>query len=240
MIRINFLKPRLAQSEGGEPVRSGSAFISAREMLLGGFLLGAAGILLYVQFRPAADGRGQEPGPGTEQAAAAPERIEMEEPEQPSEDQRRWLEQQIEEERPGPQEDRSAAPRTPDEKANTRAGGGAPDGEAAASTGELRGIEFTPAEGSVSILAATTHRPEPVVFRLGNPKRVVIDLPGTVVAIPESRRQRTVLHSGVSRIRVGQFSADPPRARIVLDVAEFPEVALQPGPQGLEMVVRRK
>ena len=75
------------------------------------------------------------------------------------------------------------------------------------------------------------------MFRLNSPNRVVVDLSGVTLALPASQRQIAPSHPLVERIRVAQFQVSPPKVRMVLDVSEFPEVSIEPGPSGLALRV---
>jgi hypothetical protein len=97
------------------------------------------------------------------------------------------------------------------------------------------------AEGeTLRIFAATGMQPEYSTFRLDNPKRVVIDLPGVRLSLPRDQQEQTPDHPQVSRIRAGQHQTNPPRVRIVLDVNSYPEVEALPQFNGLYLIVTER
>ncbi len=97
------------------------------------------------------------------------------------------------------------------------------------------------AEGeTLRIFAATGMQPEYSMFRLDNPKRIVIDLPGVRLSLPREQHEQTPDHPQVSRIRAGQHQTNPPRARIVLDVNSYPEVEALPQFNGLYLIVTER
>ncbi|HUG81557.1 MAG TPA: AMIN domain-containing protein [Bryobacterales bacterium] len=97
------------------------------------------------------------------------------------------------------------------------------------------------AEGeTLRIFAATGTQPEYSTFRLDNPKRIVIDLPGVRLSLPREQHDQTLDHPQVSRIRAGQHQTNPPRARIVLDVNSYPEVEALPQFNGLYLIVTER
>ncbi len=69
-------------------------------------------------------------------------------------------------------------------------------------------------------------------FRLREPARFVIDLPG--VLLDSDQRELIVGAGGVTRARLGQFQRQPPIARVVLDLDDpTAEPALEPVADGL-------
>jgi len=73
----------------------------------------------------------------------------------------------------------------------------------------------------------------PAFHRLANPPRVYVDLPDTTIA---GQVTRSLTGAGaVKRVRAGQF--DAATARVVLELAEPVDVDVQPGANGLRLVV---
>jgi len=86
---------------------------------------------------------------------------------------------------------------------------------------------------SLQILAATDGRPEYNMFRVDNPDRVVIDLPGVRHEIPRESREQRPSNSIVTAVRVAQNQIEPPMVRLVLEVEAFPVLQVLPRPDGL-------
>ncbi|MDA1314204.1 MAG: AMIN domain-containing protein [Acidobacteria bacterium] len=93
---------------------------------------------------------------------------------------------------------------------------------------------------TLRIFAATGMQPKYSMFRLDNPKRIVIDLPGVRLTLPTDHHTQTPDHPPVSRIRAGQYRTNPPSARIVLDVTSYPEVEVLPQFNGLYLIVTER
>jgi len=99
--------------------------------------------------------------------------------------------------------------------------------------GHLSSIELFERGDTLQILATIGTQPAYQMFRLNSPNRVVVDLSGVTLALPASQRQLTPSHRLVERVRIAQFQVSPPKARVVFDVSEFPEIAVKPAPEGL-------
>ncbi len=91
---------------------------------------------------------------------------------------------------------------------------------------------------TLRIFAATGTQPKYTTFRLDRPNRLVVDMPGVRLALPREQHEQTPEHPQVKRIRAGQYRANPPQSRIVLDVTSFPEVEILPQFNGLYLVVK--
>ena len=102
---------------------------------------------------------------------------------------------------------------------------------------KLREILITERDGSLRLSLITGERSSYDMFRLGNPNRVVVDIPGTWITLPADRLLQEISHPLVQRIRLGQFKANPPIARLVLDVEGFPNLLLFPHSRGLDIQV---
>ncbi|MBD2100531.1 N-acetylmuramoyl-L-alanine amidase [Leptolyngbya sp. FACHB-261] len=79
---------------------------------------------------------------------------------------------------------------------------------------ELQGIQAT----NEGFFLRVRGQPQVSVRRITSPDRVVVDLVGAVVSDNFSQRELAVNRYGVVRVRVGQYQASPPIARVVLDV----------------------
>jgi hypothetical protein len=93
---------------------------------------------------------------------------------------------------------------------------------------------------ALQIVAATNGRPEYKMFRIDNPGRVVIDLPGVRQEIPRPDREQHVSNSVVKSVRVAQNRIEPPLVRLVLEVESFPEMEILSRPDGLLINVTAK
>jgi hypothetical protein len=91
--------------------------------------------------------------------------------------------------------------------------------------------------GALQIFAATDGLPEYKLFRVDNPERVVIDMPGVRLDVPRPGRDLPVGHSIVQHVRVAQNQLDPPLVRLVLEVSSFPELQVVPRADGLMISV---
>ena len=87
----------------------------------------------------------------------------------------------------------------------------------------------------VQVVIMTEGTPTYTTFRVDNPNRVVIDIPGFRVAIPKPQRSQPISHPSMERVRVGQYQADPPVSRIVFDVVSFPDVQISSRPGSLRI-----
>ncbi len=99
----------------------------------------------------------------------------------------------------------------------------------------LENFVFTP-EG---FLIRTSGPTEASVRRLDGPPRLVVDLPGTVIPNAFAKRVINANRLGVEQVRIGQFEARPPVARIVLDVHDDTwdwEAAYDPRLKGVRLV----
>ena len=110
-------------------------------------------------------------------------------------------------------------------------------GEALASPsgGELRQLRQVTQGNLVQVVVVTDGTPAYKTFRVDNPNRVVIDIPGFRVAIPKPQRSQLISHPSMERVRVGQYQADPPVSRIVFDVVSFPDVEISSQPGSLRI-----
>lgn len=89
----------------------------------------------------------------------------------------------------------------------------------------------------LQIIAATDGLPEYKLFRVENPDRVVIDIPGAWLEVPRAERERTVSHPVVQQLRIAQNQLEPPLVRVVLEVSSFPELQVVPRSDGLVISV---
>jgi hypothetical protein len=111
--------------------------------------------------------------------------------------------------------------------------------ETAASPGPVQvgGIEVARGPAETTIRVAMSGRPAFKTMRLGEPERLVIDIPGTIDMASASRNTE-VNHLGVSRVRSAQFSAEPPVVRIVVDMERRLNFEINPAEGALEVQLR--
>ena len=102
---------------------------------------------------------------------------------------------------------------------------------------KLRDVLITQRGGALRLSLITGERSAYNMFRLENPNRVVVDVPGTWITLPADRLSHDVSHPLVHRIRLGQYKANPPISRLVLDVEGFPNLLVFPHSSGLDIQV---
>ena len=118
-----------------------------------------------------------------------------------------------------------------------RSGAGSSGLSAPAGAVTLSAVNVLDVAGGLQIFVATNGRPEYKLFRVENPNRVVIDMPGTWMEIPREGREQQVSHSIIKQLRVAQNQLDPPMVRLVLEVSSFPELQVVPREDGLTISV---
>jgi hypothetical protein len=101
----------------------------------------------------------------------------------------------------------------------------------------LNDVRILPVAGALQIFVAAASLPEYKLFRVENPNRVVIDLPGAWLEVPRDSREQQVSHSIVRQMRIAQNQLDPPLVRLVLEVSSFPEFQVAPRTDGLMISV---
>ena len=106
---------------------------------------------------------------------------------------------------------------------------------ASPSGGRLTQLRQVTQGNLVQVVVITDGTPAYKAFRVDNPNRVVIDIPGFRVAIPKAQRSQSISHPSIERVRVGQFRADPPVSRVVFDVVSFPDVEISSRPGSLRI-----
>ena len=112
-----------------------------------------------------------------------------------------------------------------------------PPGEplASPSGGELRQLRQVTQGNLVQVVVVTDGTPTYKTFRVDNPNRVVIDIPGFRVAIPKPQRSQSISHPSMERVRVGQYRQNPLVSRLVFDVVSFPDVQISSRPGSLRI-----
>jgi hypothetical protein len=260
MMRVNLLRGRPGaggRMQAAMTPGSSHAFVSRKELLLGSVFLLLGCVILFTQFKKfeaapfdnailgALGGDPDGPGAPDMGAAGTPSPVEPEEPvllqatlDAPTES------PGVEPDAPAAAGVEVAASGTSPEAGVASAGGSAAQQSSAAETpaslgpanpagGELRQMFVSFVDDAVRVFAGTGNVPAYESFHLENPNRVVVDLPGVVVRLPADKLDQTVTHPQVQRVRAAQLSADPPVARLVLDVSSFPKVEFFPQFNGL-------
>ncbi len=257
MIRVNLLKAKLSSAGRLESLATpgDGTFIARREIAVGGLFLLAGALILFFQLR--------DPQPSESVLAVAEQASEKEyidaimdeeavdspaEPDPPREPERSAQETAAEtsgDEAPSRPQLAAASlnpaepvvPRRPPSSATTTPPTGtSPAGQG----GKLTQLVVSVGDESLRIFALTGKQPEYSSFRLDHPKRVAVDLPGVQLSLPRGQVQQTVAHSLVTKVRAGQFRAQPPTARLVLEVESYPEIEFLPQFNGLYLVVSGK
>ncbi|MFQ5694647.1 MAG: type IV pilus secretin PilQ [Terriglobia bacterium] len=72
---------------------------------------------------------------------------------------------------------------------------------------------------------------------LENPTRLVVDLPQSILLL-KTKRRFSLEAEAVAGVRVGQFRAQPPVTRLVVDLHEMVSYQLTPRPDGLRLVLQ--
>ncbi len=266
MIRVNLLKAKSSSAGRLESLatpRDGT-FIARREIAVSGLFLLAGALILFFQLR---DPQPSEPVLAGAEQASEKEYIDaiMDEevadspavtnatPEKPGQSGQEKATETSGGEIPGRPQLVAASPnpaepmlprRTPSTEAADKplpATITPPTGTpAAGQSGKLTQLVVSLGDESLRIFALTGKQPEYSSFRLDHPKRVAVDLPGVQLSLPRGQLQQTVADSLVTKVRAGQFRAQPPTARLVLEVESYPEIEFLPQFNGLYLVVSGK
>lgn len=250
MIRINLLYPRTRPQkrlQGLLPPGGRSAIVSRRELLLGVILLAAGGAMLHIYLGVFDTRVPENERTGGNQATLSPANADAT-PQNEGGDQGRDTELPVEAQpsspppalprngrQPGSVVEKAKAEKPPEPAPKPPPVRHAPG--PAPGAAKLRDVRISVQTGSLRMSLDIGKRPTYKTFRLKAPRRVVVDIPDVWVMVPREQLHREVDHPLVSRIRVGQFKGDPPIARIVLDVVEFPNLLLFPHSGGLDIHV---
>ena len=267
MIRVNLLRPRTQRGGGplsAPPPVGRSAFISGREILVAVILLVAGASMLHLHYGlsdseqahagentvaalpPEADGAdlasvdpasnarpaGSASAEGNEETtrggagedspvAADPIEVALTLAASPSPEQRAFAKAR-----------QDAAARLEAKSRQSAAKLSPPPGAA-----KLRDVRITQRGGALRLSLITGERSTYHMFRLENPNRVVVDMPGTWIALPADRLSQEISHPLVHRIRFGQYKTNPPILRLVLDVEGFPNLLIFPHSGGLDIQI---
>ncbi len=101
---------------------------------------------------------------------------------------------------------------------------------ASSSHNQLQRVNVVPAADGVQIEISSTQTVTPQVTKLTSPDRVVVELPGTVVATAQNKIP--VGSAGVKGVRIGMDGKTPPTTSVVVDLSQPLAYELTPGPAG--------
>jgi hypothetical protein len=219
MIRINLLEVRPRSSERLDSILSSgrsSTFISRREALVGVMFLALTGGILGVlamRFGPGgAEPADVEAASTVAPPPTAPQAVIPEPPapapimEQPPVEQPPIEEPAAAESAPPPRTQEAVAPP-----------------EAASGAGHvLTNVRATPLADWVDVFLEVPNSAEINSFRMENPPRVVFDLADSALAVVDAQRNQALDSPLVKRLRMAQFSLEPPVVRLVLEVGDGP------------------
>ena len=82
--------------------------------------------------------------------------------------------------------------------------------------GSVTAVGITHDKNGPAVEIISTRPVVPALQLLDNPSRLVIDLPGTITAVPRKRIPVQALQ--ISTIRIDQYQNDPPITRVVVDL----------------------
>ena len=100
----------------------------------------------------------------------------------------------------------------------------------------VRQIDIRRENGSVTVEVQAAAPLEYKVLTLNNPTRLVIDLPESILAT--RHRQFSVDQEQVVGVRVGQFKADPPVTRVVVDLLAMIPYEITTTAEGLRVILQ--
>jgi len=215
-----------------------STFISRREGLLGLlFLVLTVAILGILVYRFVSGGGEEsetvaasaEPAPPATPAEPPPARATQPQPEPEPEP------EPASEPASGPEAAPEPTPAAAPEPAPAEPQAPAP--AASAAGGVLTAMRVTPLADRVDIFLEMPNAPPATSFQVDNPPRIVFDIPGARLLVPDSARNQTVDSPLIRRVRIAQNAFDPPLVRLVLEVDSFPSTAVSTSQVGLSIRV---
>jgi type IV pilus assembly protein PilQ len=98
----------------------------------------------------------------------------------------------------------------------------------------VKAINVAPGRDGIDVQISASGELVPVITRVSNPERLVVDIPGVVV---NSSRRIAVEHGAVKTVRLAQNSANPPVARVVIDLLAASDYEVVPGNNQLTVAV---
>lgn len=102
---------------------------------------------------------------------------------------------------------------------------------------EISNLTLRRESNSVVVVVTVDPRVKYLVSQLNDPNRIVIDFPDTRLAVPSGRHFLRAERPQLDRVRASQFQAEPPIARLVLDVPSIQRYHVRPDPAGVEIRV---
>lgn len=95
----------------------------------------------------------------------------------------------------------------------------------------IEAVEVFADEEGARVQISTPLRVTGALFRMRDPERAYVDIPGATVRL---EHERVLVNLGeLLRVRWGQFASDPPVARVVMDLRAPVDVRWEPHPEGL-------
>lgn len=236
MIRINLLDVRPRSAERLDSILStgaSSTFISRREALAGALFLALTIAIMGVL--------AMKLGPGEESAEA------VSTPEEPAAALATRPEPAILEAELLVSDPQAAESDAADVEAAPPAGPAPPpdapparvEATAAAPGGPaVTAVRATPLADRLDVFLETGASPQVKSFRVDNPSRLVFDIEGAQLAIPDAQRIQAIASPFASRLRIAQFTIEPPTVRLVLEAGAAPaQAAVSTSPAGVSIVV---
>ncbi len=101
---------------------------------------------------------------------------------------------------------------------------------ASSSHNQLERVNVVPAAGGLQIEISSTQAVTPQVTKLTSPDRLLVELPGTVVATAQNKIP--VGTAGVKGVRIGMDGKTPPTTSVVVDLTQPLSYELTPGAAG--------
>jgi Tfp pilus assembly protein PilP len=101
---------------------------------------------------------------------------------------------------------------------------------ASAQNNQLKKVNVVPGSGSIQIELSSTQAVTPRVSKMNSPARIVIELPGTVMAT--SKNHIDVGDGGVKGVRIGMNGKTPPTTSVVIDLDKALAYDMSPAEDG--------
>jgi len=99
-----------------------------------------------------------------------------------------------------------------------------------AENNQLKHVNVVPNGDSIQVEISSSESVTPRVSKLSSPARVVVELPGTVVA--SAQNKIPVGNGGVKGVRIGMDGKTPPTTSVVVDLDKALAYDVAPGPAG--------
>jgi Tfp pilus assembly protein PilP len=102
--------------------------------------------------------------------------------------------------------------------------------QSAAQNNQLKQVNIVPSAGSIDIELSSTQTVTPRVSKMSSPARILIELPGTVMAT--AKNHIDVGNGGVKGVRIGMNGKTPPTTSVVIDLDKAVAYDLSPVENG--------